>query len=81
MDSVTIERHHVDYQSNTSFTFNGTIKTSKSYRINYSDEYVYEGRVDQIFLDPDGDELIELHTVDGNLEFIPASGIYEFEVI
>jgi len=81
MNTVTIERHHTDYQNHTSFMFKGTIKIGKSYRINYSDEYIYEGYVDQIFLDPDGDELIELQTIEGKLEFIPAKGIYEFEVI
>lgn len=81
MDSITISRSHINYQENKRFTFVGTITEGKSYRINDSDDYTFEGKVYSIFPDPDGDEIVELITPGGNSEFIGARGIYSFEEI
>lgn len=81
MKSITIERTNINYLINAIQTFKGTITEGKSYLFNYYDEETFAGIVDSIFLDPDGDEVIEVIRPDGESEFVPAKGIYSFDEI
>lgn len=81
MRSIAFKRTQFDYQTNTEKTFDGTITEGSSYLINYRDEETFAGIVSDIFLDPDGDEMIEIDRPNGKTEFIYAKGIYSLEEI
>jgi hypothetical protein len=81
MKSIEINRTHIDYQTNTVRNFKGTVIEGREYSLNYRDEETIEGIVESIFMDPDGDEMLEVYTPKGYTEFLYAKGIYSVEEI